>query len=256
MYDPNYAGEQVALPSYSPTCDYLSADELNHVRAMYAAAVTFSDKWFARLVAAVEERGLMDETVIVVSSDHGWSLGDHGRTGKHAVPVPPQDAWPLYEECTHVPLLVRMPGQTRAQRCSELVQHADLLPTFLDLAGVGPGPTVRGVSWAPILRGETLHTRNIAVTCRGLGQFPRSGNARVTITSADYALILPTQTQPAELYNLALDPHQTLNLARRHPQIARDMHEQFLGILVELGTDEEKRKSWEGCLSDPRDASA
>lgn len=253
IYDPGYEGEEVALPSYSPTVDYLSADELNHIRAMYAASVTFSDEWFGHLVASMAERGLMGDTAVILSSDHGWSLGDHGRTGKHGVPVPPQDAWPLYEECTHVPLLVRMPGQTRAQRCGELVQHADLLPTVLDLAGIAPGPTVKGLSWAPILRGDALHTRDVAVTCSGLGEFPGSGNTRVTITSADYSLILPTHTQPAELYNLALDPAQTLNLARRHPHIAEDLHGKFLDLLVALGTDEHKRKSWEGVLTDPRD---
>ena len=255
IYDPGYEGERVALPSYSPTIDYLTPEELNHVRAMYAAAVTFSDKWFGHLIAAMQENRLMDNTAIMVSSDHGWSLGDHGRTGKHAVPVPPQDAWPLYEECTHVPLIVRMPGQACAERCSELVHHADILPTALEFAGIDPGPTVKGVSWAPILQGKQFHTRDIAVTCSGMSQFPRSGNTRITITSADYSLILPTDTQPAELYNLALDPGQALNLIRRHPEVAKELYEKFLALIVELGIDEAKRRTWEGILDDPRDAS-
>ncbi len=250
MYDPGYEGEWVALPSYSPTIDYLTPAELNHVRAMYAASVTFSDKWFGHLMEALEENGLLDDTAVIVSSDHGWSLGDHGRTGKHAVPVPPQDAWPLYEECTHVPLIVRMPGQMRAERCAELVHHADILPTVLDYAGIEGGPTVKGVSWRQILEGKELHTRDIAVTCSGMSEFPKSGNTRITITSADHTLILPTQTQSAELYNLALDPGQTLNLIRRHPEVANDLYEKFLALILELGIDEAKYKTWEGILGD------
>jgi arylsulfatase A-like enzyme len=254
-YDPGYEGEVVALPAYSPTTDYLTADELNHARAMYAASVTFSDEWFGRLIASLEENGLMDETMVVVSSDHGWSLGDHGRTGKHAVPVPAQDAWPLYEECTHVPLLVRMPGQDSAARSTELVQHADLLPTVLELAGLDTGPTVTGAPWAPILRGEEGHTRDLAVTCSFLHDYRTGGGStRTTLTSADHALILPTRTQQAELYNLALDPGQTDNQIWRHFGAAEEMLAEFLGLLERLGADGDKVESWRGCLKiDPPD---
>lgn len=248
-YDPGYEGEVVGLPAYSPTLDYLQSDELNHVRAMYAASVTFSDEWFGRFVASLEESGLMDDTMVVVSSDHGWSLGDHGRTGKHAVPVPAQDAWPLYEECTHVPLLVRLPGQDAAARSTELVQHADLLPTVLGLAGIDAGPTVTGESWAPILQGADVRTRDLAVTCSFLHDYNKGGGStRTTLTSADHALILPTRTQQAELYNLALDPGQTQNLIRRHFGIAQDMLEEFLELLGSIGANPERIGSWRGCL--------
>jgi len=253
LYDPGYQGERVAAPSYSPTIDYLTPAELNHMRAMYAASVTFSDKWFGRLLDTLETKGLMDDTAVILSADHGFSLGDHGRTGKHGVAHPRQDAWPLYEECAHVPLLVHAPGQTRARRCDELTQHVDILPTLLDFADVDPGPTAKGVSWKPILQGEQRHTRDIAVTCAGMGEWPNSGNTRLTITSKDYALILPTDTQAAELYNLALDPGQTVNLYLSHRDVARDLHGKFLALLGNLGTDEEKARTWENILEDPRE---
>jgi arylsulfatase A-like enzyme len=248
-YDPGYEGEIVALPAYSPNVDYLTPEELNHVRAMYAASVTFSDEWFGRLIASLEESGLMDDTMIVVSSDHGWSLGDHGRTGKHGVAVPAQDAWPLYEECTHVPLLVHTPAQEAAARSTALAQHADLLPTILDLAGLEGGPTVTGKSWAPILRGDGGHTRDLAVTCGFLHDYDKGGtNTRITLTSADHALILPTRTQQAEFYNLALDPGQTQNVIWRHFDVAKEMLVEFMQLLQRLGADAEKVDSWRDCL--------
>ena len=248
LYDPGYQGEKVALPSYSPTIDYLSPDELNHIRAMYAASVTFSDKWFGVFLDTLERSGLLENTLVLLSADHGYSLGDHGRTGKHTVPNPPQEPWPLYEECAHVPLLVHCPGQRQARRCNELAQHADILPTLLDWAGIDPGPTAKGVSWRPLLEGKPLHTRDVAVTCSSLHVYPNTGNNRVTITSKDYSLILPTPTQGPELYNLALDPGQTLNLFPRHRAIASDLHAEFLSLIRRLGVDEEKARSWEGVL--------
>jgi len=253
MYDPGYGGEWVAAPSYSPTIDYLTPEELNHVRAMYAGTVTFADKWFGRLLDTLESNGLMDNTVVMLSADHGFSLGDHGRTGKHGVAFPRQDAWPLYEECAHVPLLIHAPGQKAAARCGELVQHADILPTLLDYAGVAPGPAAKGVSWRPLLEGKPLHTRDVAVTCAGMKEFPKSGNTRITITSRDWSLILPSETQAAELYNLALDPAQTMNLFTRHRDIAASLHAAFMELLAELGCDENKRRTWKDALDDPRD---
>jgi len=252
LYDPGYQGEWVAHPSYSPTIDYLSPAELNHVRAMYAASVTFSDKWFGALLDTLDREGLMDDTAVVVSADHGYSLGDHGRTGKHGVAHPRQDAWPLYEECAHVPLLVHAPGQTAPGRSGELAQHADILPTLLDYAGIDPGPTARGVSWRPLLEGRPAHTRDVAVTCAGMKAFPASGNTRITVTSKDHALILPTDTQAAELYDLRLDPGQTVNLVRSHFDVARDLHARFMERLVDSGMDESIRRTWEGILDDPR----
>lgn len=152
-----------------------------------------------------------------------------------------------------MPLLVHVPGQTRAEQSGELVQHADILPTLLNFAEIDPGPTAKGVSWAPLLRGENNTTRDIAVTSCGMKEFPHSGD-RMTITSKDYSLILPTDIQEAELYNLALDPGQTNNIYRRHRGIARDLLAAFHQFLKYVGTDEDKRKTWEGILDDPRES--
>jgi arylsulfatase A-like enzyme len=256
LYDPGYAGEKVALPAYSPTTDYLTDAELNHVRAMYAGAITFSDKCFGVLLEALERKGVLDDTLVILTADHGYSLGDHGRTGKHGVPNPPQEPWPLYEECVHVPLLIHAPKQARPARCEELVQHADILPTLLDFAGIDPGPTARGVSWKPILEGETLHTRDIAVTCAGLDEFPNSGNTRVTITSKEYSLILPTDTQEAELYDLCNDPDQTQNLFAEKTIIAENLHQAFVHLIRDLGMDGSKLRSWENILFQKAEAVA
>ena len=248
LYDPGYSGEIVALPSYSPDVDYLTPAELNHVRAMYAASVTFTDKWLGALLRTVEEAGLLDDTCIVLSSDHGFSLGDHGRTGKHGVPSPRQEPWPLYEECTHVPLLVHLPGQAHAAASGRLVQHVDLLPTVFDLAGLDLPETCRGVSWRPLLEGGDRPLRTLAVTAPGIQKFPDSGNCRITLTTEQWALILPTDRREPELYNLAVDPGQTINVFSRHRDVAAGIHADFLDLLKGLDADPAKIRSWTDIL--------
>jgi arylsulfatase A-like enzyme len=136
----------------------------------------------------------------------------------------------------------------------ELVHHADILPTILDYAGIAPGPTVKGISWKPILDGDKLHTRDLAVTCSGMNEFSRMGNTRITLTSRHWSLIMPTPRQEPELYNLALDPNQTQNVFADHIEIARNMNNQFMELVAELGIDEKKRQTWVNVLDDPRDA--
>jgi arylsulfatase A-like enzyme len=136
----------------------------------------------------------------------------------------------------------------------ELVHHADILPTILDYAGIAPGPTVKGISWKPTLDGDRLHTRDLSVTCSGMNEFSRMGNTRITLTSKHWSLIMPTPRQEPGLYNLALDPNQTQNVFADHIEIARNMNNQFMELVAELGIDEKKRQTWVNVLDDPRDA--
>jgi hypothetical protein len=65
---------------------------------------------------------------------------------------------------------------------------------------------------------------------------------------------MPTPRQEPELYNLALDPNQTQNVFADHIEIARNMNNQFMELVAELGIDEKKRQTWVNVLDDPRDA--
>jgi arylsulfatase A-like enzyme len=247
-YDPGYEGEIVALPSYSPDVDYLTPEELNHMRALYAASVTFTDKWFGTFMATLEKRGLLENTCVIVSSDHGYAIGDHNRTGKHAVASPRQEPWPLYEECTHVPLLVHAPGQTKSACSTHLVQHADLMPTVFDLVGLDTPGTVKGRSWRPLMeRGDAAvgaDWRDIAVTSSIVRPYPETGSTRTTVTTPEWTLILPTDRRAPELYNLAIDPGQTYDAFPQHRDVADDILAKFRRLLGELNADPDLIESW------------
>jgi len=134
-YDPNYEGEEVIYPVYGPA-DYLTREELRHMRALYAGEVTMVDRWIGMLLRKIEDLGLFDNTAVVFTTDHGFYLGEHNLTGKSIITSEFHANAPLYEEVAHIPLLIRLPGQSkRGVHCSALVQPPDLTATIIELAG-------------------------------------------------------------------------------------------------------------------------
>ena len=102
----------------------LTERELDFATAQFAGKVTMIDEWFGRLLDALEEGGQREETAVVVTSDHGYSLGDHGSVGKIFMP--------LYDHLARTPLLIDHPGD-EGGRVDALTAAVDLHPTLLEL---------------------------------------------------------------------------------------------------------------------------
>ena len=111
----------------------------------YLRCVAALDENVARLLDALDQRGLADDTVVVYTSDQGFFLGDHGWFDKRF----------MYEESIRMPFLVRYPPLVEpGATCDELVLNVDLAQTLLELAGVEPTAPMQGRSLVPLLRGE------------------------------------------------------------------------------------------------------
>ena len=118
---------------------------------LYDSEIAYTDMQFGRLTAALRERGLYEDSLIILVSDHGEELWEHGQGGHGKT---------LYEESLRVPLIVKLPGQAYAgARRTQLVELVDIAPTLLDLLGWPPEPRFRGRSIAPLLKGRTLEDR-------------------------------------------------------------------------------------------------
>ena len=124
---------------YNPPEPYASIYSHNP----YIGEIAFADSQIGRLIQGLEDRRLLDRSVIVVSGDHGESLGERGERD-HGVLI--------YENVLRVPLLIRAPA-LRPGRIREVVRLTDVMPTILDLLAV-PAPTMDGVSLAPRMRGH------------------------------------------------------------------------------------------------------
>src|SRR5262249_8856725 len=128
------------------------------LQTSYAAAVSYLDAGIAQLLETLDELDLEDETIVIVLSDTGQALGEHGIVG----PVRP---W-LNEEVLHLPLLLRLPEKAEAgRRVAALTQNVDLAPTLMELFGLTPFPC-HGHSLVPLLHGQQDQVRGY--TCAGL----------------------------------------------------------------------------------------
>lgn len=125
-------GQEQVKSSYGD-CSQLEAQLLTRTRANYRGSVTQCDRWFGHLLESMRVLGLLDDTIIFFTSDHGHSIGDRGYMGKRGYPSAPE----VYE----VPLLVRFPGGEHAGVVSDMfVQHHDITAAVFEALGLAvPG---------------------------------------------------------------------------------------------------------------------
>ena len=131
---------RAGIPKIGPMGSELSRT-LKHA---YLACVSYIDAQVGRMVAALEEAGVRDKTIIIVWGDHGWHLGDMGVWGKAT----------NYEVATRVPLMIwtpDMPAGTRGRTTDALVELVDMYPTLCELAGIPLPPHLEGHSFKPLL---------------------------------------------------------------------------------------------------------
>jgi arylsulfatase A-like enzyme len=125
--------------------------EIQALRARYDAEIAWIDAAVGELLDDLERRGLLEDTLVVVTSDHGEAFREHGRI---------QHGWEPYRELTHVPLILRPPVDWEPfHRVEEIVGLVDVMPTVLDLVGAEIPDACQGRSLAAALRGEPLLPR-------------------------------------------------------------------------------------------------
>ncbi len=199
----------------SPFDGPLTEEQQRELRHGYYASVSFIDAQVGRLLEALEILGLARNTIVVLWSDHGWKLGEHGGWAKQT----------NFEIDTRVPLIVRAPGAAgNGQTCRALVELVDLYPTLCDLAAVPVPTTLEGRSLAPLLADPTRTFKDAAFS-----QFPRRHEARDFMGYAvrmerhryvEWVDQATAETVARELYDLAKDPEENANVAAQPEQSA------------------------------------
>ncbi len=247
MYEEGYEGEEITYPIYGP-CRYLTDPELEHVRALYAGEVSMVDTWVGKLLKKVEALGLLDNTAIIFTTDHGFYFGEHGLIGKITL---------IHDEVNHIPLMIRMPGLKPGRRW-HMVQPPDLMPTILDLAGAEHPDTIHGRSLVSVLNGEADPVRDIAVSSWSIIHQPAGGEPvnlnpytwsqlawklkPSTIVADEWVLIVGAGDVEPELYHTPHDPGQEKNVFAENKAVAKDLHAKYISFLESVGTKEEYLK--------------
>jgi arylsulfatase A-like enzyme len=175
--------------------------------ALYDGEVQRVDRLAGELLAMLDARGLAVRTIVVLASDHGQELDDHGGyTYGHT----------LYDEIVRVPLIVAGPGVTAAGRAVDTpVSLIDLAPTLAALAGAALPAEAEGLSLVPALQGQAIDER--PVFSEALYRVPLNQQA---IRSGGYKLIVRQGDGQVELYDLRADPAERHNLAAERPGVA------------------------------------
>lgn len=125
----------------------------------YYAAVSMIDAQVGRLLEALKDNGVLDNTIVVLLGDHGWKLGEYGSWCKHS----------NFEMDTNVPLIISGPGISGKMSTSSLAELVDVYPTLCDLAGLSKPDHLGGVSLLPVLNNAKSEVREVAIS-----QFPRT----------------------------------------------------------------------------------
>ena len=234
-YDrPGYDGPPMIHP-YGKASVY-TRRELANLKAHYAAEAYLVIKWIGSVLTKIEELGLFEDSIVVFTSDHGMFVGEHNRTGKTNIHPDDERVWPLYQELSHIPLMVSAPRVSGGRRVGELTQSVDLLPTLMDLAGVKhKNLEMHGHSLRPLLRGDTKDwPRKYAFS----SPFIRTGGPTVTDKRWTYISYGEKGGKP-ELYDLKSDPGQKKNVIRKYPGVTRRMQKALSDFLSGIGTPEE-----------------
>jgi len=182
---------------------HVNVRERNHLVSQYDGGIAYMDSEIGNLVARLRESGLYENTLIIITGDHGEAFGDRD--------IIQHTRGSAYQDQIHVPLLIKYPGQHEGRRSDELVSHVDLMPTILDLVGCTVPPGLQGRSLR-LPRAEGSDAVYAEARAAGaLSTSPRFRGVRRAMFVGSWKLISSTEGPP-ELYDLAADPGETRNL--------------------------------------------
>jgi arylsulfatase len=182
--------------------DRMTPEHMQEMMAAYYGKVSLIDDYIGRIVKTLEEKGMLDNTWIVYTSDHGELLGDHQLYHKMT----------FYEGAVHIPCIIKPAGGTSAWQCSGLTDQLDLSATMLDIAGAAPFIESDGRSLMPkILSGMDDSHAQDGKECL----FSELGGL-VTIMDGRYKLVVEITTrEPLQLFDLESDPKELENAVNK-----------------------------------------
>jgi len=200
-------------PTWKPWCENMA--EQMPDRASFAktlngldGAVMYVDSAVGELLDLLGQLGIEEDTVVILSSDHGEAIGELGMYFEHGN---------ASEGVTHVPLIIRWPGLTDGGLSNEsLIYQLDLCPTLTEMLGMPTPDRWDGRSFASALRGEPFEGRPYLVCGCGIYSFQRAVRTpRWRLIRTIHSGVYPLE--PVYLFDMQADPHQTRNLAAEEP---------------------------------------
>ena len=200
---------------------HATPERIRRMRKHYYAATTMVDELFGKVLEALERKGLMDNTIIIYTSDHGDHLFDHGLYYKGE----------LYDTIVHMPLIIRAPdAHAPGRHVPELVSHLGVAQYILEKVGV-PADDRDGISLAPAVDRGEARPREYVYAEEGTSGLRPEPDLLAMIRSRTHKLIYYTGNRTGQLYDLIKDPAETHNLW--HDASHRAVREELTGHLLD-----------------------
>jgi arylsulfatase A-like enzyme len=183
----------------------VSEAEKSHLVSQYDGGIAYEDEEIGKLLARLRELGAYENTLIIITGDHGETFGEHDLM-QHGMGA-------VYQDLVHVPLLIKYPSQKDGHHSDALVSQVDLMPTILDSVGISPPASVQGRSLrTSCCDSDAVYSEAFPTPTASILN-PRFQGLRRAIVAGSWKLITWSQG-PSELYDLAADPGEAHNLYR------------------------------------------
>ena len=199
-------------------------EDVRHFIALYDGGIRYTDAKIGEFLTYLRNCGLYDQSLIVITSDHGEEFMEHDNVGHQQL---------YYRSNLHVPLIMRIPNYSqKAMRIDELIRSVDLLPTILDIAELPPHPSAQGRSFYPAIKRRNNFLKRFFY--RISSPFTKDANTSFTelknkdskrhywtgITEDGYKMISSVDADAVQLFDLEADPFETTNIAGNNTDIA------------------------------------
>ena len=196
-------------------------------RAIYDEKIQRTDANFKRFMTEFAKLGISDKTLFVLTSDHGTEFYEHRRF---------DHGFTLYNELVHVPLVIKLPGQTAGKKVTDRVSSIDIMPTILDLLDITASTKVkqqlRGTSLVSAMQGQPARRDVYCET-----DYRAYTYKRCVITPEGWKFIYTLENKTRELYHLPTDPHELKNVALMRPELADKLEKKLFAYYKSLGHD-------------------
>ena len=231
-YWDRYAGVDIDMPRVAPI-DYPHLDPhsqrlwrlcdidryrpdtqaTRNARRAYYANISYLDDWIGRMLGVLNRTGLREDTVVILTSDHGDMLGERGLWYKMS----------FFEGAARVPLIINVPGRFQSARVARPVSHVDLLPTLMDLFSASPSipaaglSSLDGVSLRPLIE-NSAHNKPRQVHGEYLGE---GAISPLIMLRRDRYKFIHCPADPPQLFDLETDPEERHNLSMHNDHAPR-----------------------------------
>lgn len=224
-YDGPVTGRHPQLDAIVAGSFVVEPRDVAQIKALYDQEIRFFGERFGELLDSLDARALLDDTIIVLTSDHGEELLDHG-SALHG--------YTLYEEQLRVPLVVFDPRVRGSRRVETVTRHVDLLPTLLELMDVPASVPFQGRSLVPLLTGRAERGEAPPVFAQASLNAVKTVKSRSLMVDGWKFIENELPQVGDELYHMARDPGEYNNLAEDRPAMAAKMRQMLRSFVHSL----------------------